>query len=99
MPCAPSRETSPAWKLNNNVEVPFPHLVFEVVSTHLSSMRGLPSSEVGTPMNAAAAGSCTRALAFRLTVAGAAAEAETSEVDRALSLGSFAYDVGNILGT
>ena len=45
-------------------------------------------------MNAAAAGSCTRALAFRLTAAGAAAEAETSEVDRALSWGSFAYDVG-----
>ena len=66
--------------------------------THLSSMRGLPSSEVGTPMNAAAAGSCTRALAFRFTV-GAAAEAETSEVDRALSLGSFAYDVGSIFGS
>ena len=47
---------------------------------------------------AAAAGSCTRALAFRLTV-GAAAEAETSEVDRALSFGSFANDVGKVFGT
>ena len=93
MPCAPSRETSPAWKSKNNVEAPFPHLSFP---PYLSSMRGLPSSEVGTPMNAAAAGSWTRALAFRLTAAGAAAEAETSEVDRALSFGSFAYDVGNI---
>ena len=96
MPCAPSRETSPAWKSKNNVEVPFPRFSY---TTYLSSMRGLPSSEVGTPMNAAAAaGSCTRALAFRFTV-GAAAEAETSEVDRALSLGSFAYDVGSIFGS